>query len=93
MVIAFIILNVQKSYRDQLYAVGVETSKSLPTKFGIPKPKEFVSCMYAQIKKQPFREKGHKEMITRKLSLMNVLFSHYPLSLGSQTATHFLLNQ
>jgi hypothetical protein len=50
-------LEVQKSYRDQLNAAGVETSKSLPTKFGIPKPKELVSCMHARAKKLPFREK------------------------------------
>ena len=31
-----------KSYRDQLYAIWVETSKSLPSEFLIPKPKEFV---------------------------------------------------
>ena len=38
-------VNVNLSYRDQLYAMWVDTSKSLPSKFLILKPKEFVSYM------------------------------------------------
>ena len=39
-------VNVNLSYRDQLYAMWVDTSKSLPSKFLILKPKEFVSYMH-----------------------------------------------
>ena len=38
-------VNVNLSYLDQLYAMWVDTSKSLPRKFIILKPKEFVSHM------------------------------------------------
>jgi hypothetical protein len=41
-------LQIIVSYRDQLNAIGVETRKSLPSEFLIPKPKEFVSCIYVQ---------------------------------------------
>ena len=39
-------VNVNLSYLDQLYAMWVDTSKSLPRKFIILKPKEFVSYMH-----------------------------------------------
>ena len=51
-------VNVNLSYLDQLYAMWVDTSKSLPRKFIILKPKEFVSHM---LKNHIIRERVTKK--------------------------------
>ena len=78
-------VNVNLSYLDQLYAMWVDTSKSLPRKFII---------LHAQ---KPYNQRKSNKKINSNVKdsvyIYMSLFSHCPLFLRPQSATHYLLYQ